>query len=173
MLNSLVDGSTHKWFALVSKLAHCWTGPYKGLFAGPGKAPDGALVGENLLLLDMSHKNSRHINARVSVHICKRRYNPHEGERIPQFLPWVMNSYVLNKYSDLSPPFHLTADDVNMKMDLYRATPGSTVSHRIFRGFPETVSSPAGTNWKRLPGKQSKIWHSTAMWWSGGAPLGG
>ncbi|CAN0445447.1 unnamed protein product [Ascophyllum nodosum] len=47
------------------------------------------------------------------------------------------------------------------------------LTHRIFRGFPETVSSPAGTNWKRLPGKQSKIWHSTAMWWSGGAPLGG
>ena len=26
-----------------------------------------------------------------------------------------MSLYVLNKYSDLSPPFHLTVDDVNME----------------------------------------------------------
>ena len=135
MLNSPVDGSTRKWFASASKLAHCWTGPYKVLFAGPDKAPDSGLVGRNLLLLDMSHTNSKHINVRVSVHRCKRCYNPYEGERIPQFLSWVMNSYVLNKYSDLSPPFHLTDDNINMKMDFYRATPGSIVSHRIFRGL--------------------------------------
>ena len=58
-----------KSFALVSKLAHCWTGRYKVSFVGPVKAPDGDLVGRNILLLDnMSHKDSRRINARVSVH---------------------------------------------------------------------------------------------------------
>ena len=46
---------------------------------------------------------------------CKGCYNPHEGERRPQFLPWAMSLYVLNKHSDLSPPFHLTVDDVNME----------------------------------------------------------
>ena len=114
-----------------SRRTHSWTGPYKVLLVGPGKAPDGDLVGRNLLLLDTSHEDSRRINARVSAHRCKRCYNPHEVERRPQFLPWAASVYVLNKCSDLSPPFHLTADDVNMEMDSYRVTLRSTVSHRI------------------------------------------
>ena len=62
-----------------------------------------------------------------------------------------MSSYVLNKYSDLSPPFHLTADDdVNMEMDSYRVTPISIVSHRIPRGFSGTVSVQYLTSWNEL-----------------------
>ena len=53
--------------------------PYKVLLVGPGKAPDGDLVGRNLLL-DTNYEDSRRTNARVSVHRCKRCYNPHEGE---------------------------------------------------------------------------------------------
>ena len=117
------------------------------LLVGPGKAPDGDLVGRNLLLLDTSHEGSRRINARVSVHRCKRCYNPHEGERRPRFLPWAMSSYVLNKYSGLSPPFHLTVDDVNMETDSYRVTPKSIVSHMILRGFSGTVSVQYLTSW--------------------------
>ena len=134
----------------MSKLAHCGTGPYKVLLVGPGKAPDGDLVGRNLLLLDTSHENSRRINARVSVHRCKRCYNPHEGERRPQFLPWAMSSNVLNKYSGLSPPFHLIVDDVNMETDSYRVTPRSIVSYRILRGFSGTVSVQYLTSWNEL-----------------------
>ena len=68
----------------------------------------------------------------------------------PQFLPWAMSSCVLNKYSDLSPPFHLTFDDVNMKMDSYRITPRSIVSHRILREFSGTVSVQYLTSWNEL-----------------------
>ena len=135
---------------LVSKLAHCGTGPYKGLLVDPGKAPDGDLVGRNLLLLDTSHKDSRRINARVFVRRCKRCYNPHEGERRPQFLPRAMSSRVLNKYSDLSPPFHLTVDYVNMETDSYQVTPRSVDSHRILRGFSGTVSVHYVTSWNEL-----------------------
>ena len=117
---------------------------------GPGKAPEGDLGGRNLLLLDTSHEDSRCINARVSVHRCKRCYNPHEGERRPQFLPWAMSSYVLNKYSDLSPPFHLTVDNANMETDSYRVTPRSIVSHRIPRGFSKMVSLQYLTSWNEL-----------------------
>ena len=98
----------------------------------------------------MSHEDSRRINARVSVYRCKRCYNPHKGERRPQFLPWAMSSYVLNKYSDLSPLIHLTADDVNMEMDSYRVTPRSIVSHTILRGFSGTVSVQYLTSWNEL-----------------------
>ena len=42
----------------------------------------------------------------------------------------------------MSPPFHLTADDVNMEMDSYRVTPGSKsqVSPRIFWDELENTS---------------------------------
>ena len=71
-LKAAVDGSTRKSFAFVSNLAHCWTGPYKVLLVAPGKAPDGNLVGRNLLLLDMIHEDSSRINARISRHIYAR-----------------------------------------------------------------------------------------------------
>ena len=61
-----------------------------------------------------------------------------------------MSSYVLNRYSDLSPPFHLTVDDVNMETDSYRVTPRSIVSHRILRGFSGTVSVQCLTSWNEL-----------------------
>ena len=122
VLKAPVDRTTRKSFALVSNLARCWTGPYYVLIVGPGKAPDGDLIGRNLLLLDMIHEDSRHINARISIRRCKICYSPDKGERRPNFLPWAMSRYVLNKYSDMSPPFHLTADDVKLELDSYRAT---------------------------------------------------
>ena len=109
------------------------------------------------------------INTHVSVHRYKRCYNPHEGERRPQFLPWAMSSYVLNIYSDLSPPFHLTSDSMNIEMDFYRVTPRSIISHRILRGLSGTVSVQYLTSWDELENtswERSKIWSNTAMWWS-------
>ena len=87
VLKASVNGTTRKSFPLVSKLARCWTGSYYVWIVGPGKAPDGDLVGRNLLLLDMRHEDSRHINPRVSVHRCKICYSPHEKGRRSNFLP--------------------------------------------------------------------------------------
>ena len=63
---------------------------------------------------------------------------------------WAMSSQVLNKYSDLSPPFRLTVDDVNMETDFFQVTPRSVVSHRILRGFSGTVSVQYLTSWNEL-----------------------
>ena len=79
---------------------------------------------------------------------------PAEGERRPELLPRSTSSYVLNKCSDLSPPFHMTVDDVNMETDSFRVTPRSIVSHRILRGFSGTVSAQYLTSWNEL-GKTS------------------
>ena len=87
----VLDGTTRKSFPLVSKVARCWTRPYYVLIVGHGKALDRDLVGRNLPLLDMRHEDSRHINARVSVHSCKICDSPHEGERRSNFLPWAMS----------------------------------------------------------------------------------
>lgn len=76
-----------KSFALVSKLALDWTGPYKVLFVGPGKAPDGRQVGPKLLLLDINNNEpGRGINPRVTrcrfigvryvtIHMMRRKKN--------------------------------------------------------------------------------------------------
>ena len=166
-------GHPASYSRLVSKLAHCGTGPYKVLLVGPGKAPDGDLVGRKLLLLDTSHEDSRRINARVSVHRCKRCFNPHEGERRPQFMPWAMSSHVLIKYSDLSPPFNLSVDDVNMETDSFRVTPRSIVSHRILRGFSGTVSVQYLTSWKTGKDFLGNRAGTGAVRQYGGALLGG
>ena len=61
-----------------------------------------------------------------------------------------MSSYVLNKYSGLSPPFHSTVDDVNTETDSYRVTPRSVDSHRILRRFSGMVSVQYLTSWNEL-----------------------
>ena len=66
-----------------------------------------------MLLEIRQDEPGRGINARVSIHRCKKCFNPHDGATAPRFLPWAMGNYVLNKYSEISPPFHLTADDLN------------------------------------------------------------
>ena len=110
-----------KKFALTAKLAQCWTGPYKILFVGPGTTSRNEKVGPNLILIEVrKDEPGREINARVSIYRCKKCFNPHEGAEGPKFLPWAMSSYVLNKYSERSPPFHLTAEDVCMELDNYR-----------------------------------------------------
>ena len=48
VLKAPADGSSRKSFALVSKLTHCGTGPYKMLLVGPGKAPGSDLVGDGI-----------------------------------------------------------------------------------------------------------------------------
>ena len=46
-----------------------------------------------------------------------------------------MSSYVLNKYPERSPPFHLTAKDVCMELDQYRIKPTFITKRRISRGL--------------------------------------
>ena len=147
------EGSSDmKAFALVSKLANCWTGPYKALFVGPGKMADKREVGPKLLLLDIKADEPGHrgINARVTVHRCKKCFNPHEGEAVPRFLPWAMSNYVLNKYSEISPPFHLTNDDVNAELDKHRVTPRKLSKRRLTRGLGGKIAVQYYTHWDEL-----------------------
>ena len=84
------EGSSNvKAFALVSKLDNCWTGPYNVLLVGLDKMADGREVGPKLLLLDIKADEPGHrgIKARVSVHRCKKCFNPHRGETSPRFYP--------------------------------------------------------------------------------------
>ena len=147
------EGSSNvKAFALVSKLANCWTGPYKVLLIGPDKMTDGREVGLKLLLLDIKADEPGHrgINARVSVHRCKKCFDPHGEETAPRFLPWAMSNYVLNKYSEISPPFHLTTDDVTAELDPHHVTPRRLSKHRPTRGLGGEIPVQYYTYWDEL-----------------------
>ena len=99
-----------------AKLANKWTGPDKILGVGPCRVGQ-RFVGPKLLHLDMPFKNMA--NPRVSVLRCKRCFQPHEKENKRLFMPWQLSSYVMNKFSELAPPFYLTTNDVNIELDTH------------------------------------------------------
>ena len=77
-------------------------------------------------------------------------YSPHEGAEAPKFLPWAMSSYVRDKYSERSPPFHLTAEDVCMNLNNYRIKPTTITKHRISRGLGGNNAVQYCTSWDEV-----------------------
>ena len=137
-----------KSFALIGKLAHWWTGPYKGLVAGPGKTSDGKEVGSKLLYLEIkAGELGKGITPRVSVHRCKKRYFPEDVTEMRRFLPWNLSKYVLNRYSELAPPFHLTRDDVGEELDRRCQEPFKISRHRMNRGMGGKQAVQYYTHW--------------------------
>ena len=177
---SETDSRSEK-FALTAKLAQCWTGPYKILFVGPGTTSDGKKDGPSLLLVEVrKNEPGSEVNARVSKYRCKQCHNPHERVEWLKFLPWAMSSYVLNKYSERSPPFHLTAKDVCMELDQRRINPTTITKHRISRGLGGKNAAQYYTSWDEV---SVKTWeHETDLeqyrslvskYWAGGPVVGG
>ncbi|CAB1110683.1 unnamed protein product [Ectocarpus sp. CCAP 1310/34] len=86
-----IKSGERKSFALVSKLAYCWTRPYRVLFVGPGTAPDGREVGPKLVLVDVrKNEPGKGITSRVSL-LRVKYFSPHSEDDKPRFLPWAMN----------------------------------------------------------------------------------
>ena len=90
------------------------------------------------------------MSPRVSVLRCKRCFNPKDEPEPPKSLPWGISQYVLNKYSELSPPLHLTEEDVSVQLDTYRLKPTKIVSHRISRGMGGKLSVQYLVYWENL-----------------------
>ena len=104
-----------------------------------------------MLLLEVrKDEPGREINPRVSMYRCKKCNTPNEGEDRPKFLTWAMSSYVLNMYSERSPPFHLTAEDVSMELDHYRIQPTHITKHRISRGLGGKNAVQYFTSWDEV-----------------------
>ena len=99
----------------MTKLSLNWTGPYKILVVGPGLGPDGRPVADKTLYYyldlptDMPGKDK---NKRVSVDRCKMCHNPSDDSDIPKYLPAGLSKYMLHSFTDKSPPFHPTSEDV-------------------------------------------------------------
>ena len=151
-----------KEFPLTARLAQCSTGPYKILFVGPGTTSSNEKVGPSLQLIESREDEpGTEINARVSTYRCKKCFNPHEGAEGPKYLPWAMSSYILNKYSERSPRFHRTAEDVCMELDNYRIKPIFVTTHRISRGLGGKNAVQYFTKWDEISVKTLE--HETVL----------
>ena len=112
---------------------------------------DGGEVGSKSILLEIRvDEPGRETNARVSVHRWNTCFNLHDGATSSTFLPWALRNYILNKYSALSPPFNLTAEDVTTELDTYRVTPCNIAKHRLTRGLGGTIEPQYLTRWENL-----------------------
>ena len=60
-----------------------------------------------------------------------------------------MGNYVLNKYSELSPPFHLTTDDVTAE-DAHGVTPRTLKKHRLATGQGGEIAVQHFSFWYKL-----------------------
>ena len=141
-----------------AKLANKWTGPYKILGVGPCRVGQ-RFVGPKLPYLELPFQNMA--NPRVSVLRCKRCFHPHEKGNRPRFMPWQLSSYVLNKFSELAPPFYLTTDDLDIELDSQRAKPLKIRAHRLNRRPGGTLNVQFKTVWR---GHETSTWeHESSM----------
>ena len=100
-------------------------------------------------------------NHRVSVLRCKRCFHPHEKGNKPRFLPWQLSLYVLNEFSELTPLFYLTTDNVDIELDFQRAKPLKIKAHRFNRGPGGTLNVQFETVWR---GHETSTWeHESSM----------
>ena len=118
---------------LVIKLSLNWTGSYKILVVGPGLGPDGRPVADKTLYLDLlTDMPGKDQKKRVSVDRCKICHNPSDDSDIPKYLPAGLSKYVLHSFTDKSPPFHPTTEDVvksGIPVDIQKIT-----GHQLVRG---------------------------------------
>ena len=97
-----------------------WTGLFKILAVGPSppdSTPDDRPLADKLLCLDLANDMpGPDAHCRVTVARCKPCTNPHDTSNLPQYHPAGLTQYALNNYTNKSPPFHVTADDVSVSV---------------------------------------------------------
>ena len=137
---------------LKAKLALNWTGPYMILAVGPCSAaetPDGSPLGDNLLCLDLpSDRPGSDARRRVAIKRCKPCANPHDSGDMPKYLPAGLTQYVLNRFSNKSPPYHVTQDDVSTP--LKRLEVEQITGHQSVRGRGGVIAVLYKTHWAGL-----------------------
>ena len=134
---------------IVTKLSLNWTGPYKILVVGPGLGPDGRPVADKTLYLDLpTDMPGKDQKKRVSVDRCKMCHNPSDDLDIPKYLPAGLSKYVLHSFTDKSPPFHPTTEDVaksGIPVDIEKIT-----GHQLVRGRGGKLAVMYETHWEGL-----------------------
>ena len=89
--------------------------------------------GSNLLYMDLpSDLRGSDARRRVAIERCKPCANPHDSGDMPKYLPAGLTQYVLNNFSETSPPYHVTQDDVSTPIQ--RLAVEQITGHQSVRG---------------------------------------
>ena len=111
---------------LKEELSLNWTGPFKTLDVGPCSAadtPDGHPLGDKLLYLDLlKNMSGPAAKPRVIVTRCKPCANPYDADDMPRHVPTDLTQYFLLAFATMSPPYHITTDDVFTPPTLIKVT---------------------------------------------------
>ena len=133
----------------MTKLSLSWTGPYKIVVVVPGLKPDGRPVADKTLYLDLPTDMPRKgQKERVSVDRCKMCHNPSDDSDIPKYFPAGLSKYVLHFFTDKSPPFHPTTEDVvksGIPADIKKIT-----GHQLVRRWGGKLAVMYETHWEGL-----------------------
>ena len=81
-------------------------------------------LGDNLHLDLPSDLPGSDARRRVAIERCKACTNPHDSSDTPKYLLAGLTQYVLNIFSNKSPPYHVTQYDVSAALQ------GLEVDHR-------------------------------------------
>ena len=85
---------------------------------------------------------------RVSVQRFNRCANPQDHDDIPKYLPAGLTQYVLNNFSEKSPPYHVTQVDVSTP--LRRLEVEKITGHQSVRDRGEVIAVLYETHWSGL-----------------------
>ena len=134
----------------MTKLSLNWTGPYKILIVGTGIRPDdGRSVADKTLYLDLpTDMPGRDQKKRVSVDRGIMCHNPSDDSDIPKYLPAGLSKYVLHSFTDKSPPFHPTTENVvksGIPVDVEKI-----IEHQLVRGHGGKLAVMYETHWEGL-----------------------
>ena len=114
---------------------------------GPGLGQDDRPVADKTLYLDLSTDvPGKDQKKRVSVDRCKICHNPSDDSDTPKYLPAGLSKYVLHSFTDKSPPFHPTTEDVAKSGIQWILING----HQLVRGRGGKLAVMYETNWERL-----------------------
>ena len=85
---------------------------------------------------------------RISVDRCKICHNPSDDSDILRYLPAGLSKYVLHSFTDKSPPFHSTTDNMvksGIPVDIEKIT-----GHQLVRGRGGKLAVMYETHWEGL-----------------------
>ena len=85
---------------------------------------------------------------RVTIERCKPCANPHDSGDMPTYLPAGLTQYVLNNFSNKTPPYHVTQDDLSTP--LQRLGVEQITDHQSVRGRGGVITVLYRTHWAGL-----------------------
>ena len=106
----------------------------------------------------------------MAIERCKPCANPHDSADMPKYLSAALTQYMLNKFCNKSPPYHVTQDDVStplQRLEVEQITGDQSVRGRggvivvLYKTHWAGLSEPS---WEREMGLHLSLSHILRYW---------